>query len=106
MALLEQGPSVSARTPSACTATGNHPGPCEIPARICFPSTLIVTEISAVYKRNRMGVQGLLRRLFPLPLPPQKALKSVWPLERGSATAATRSCLIWGGGLAANQSDV
>src|SRR5258707_10145787 len=100
MALLEQGPSVSARTTSACTATGNHPGPCEIPTRIRFPSALIVTETSAVYKRDRMRVQGLLRRLFPLPLPPQKELKSVWPLWR------SRACLIWGGGLAAKQSDV
>src|SRR5258708_12885701 len=103
MALLEQCPSVSARTTSACTATGNHPGPCEIPTRICFPSTLIVTETSAVYKRDRMRVQGLLRRLFPLPLPPQKELKHVSPLWRVSATAATPSCLICVGYLAPNQ---
>src|SRR6266566_106232 len=85
MALLEQGPSVSARTTSACTATGNHPGPCEIPTRIRFPSALIVTETSAVYKRDRMRVQGLLRRLFPLPLPPQKRVK-----ERVAAVALPR----------------
>src|SRR5258707_11470937 len=50
--LLEQGPSVSAITTSACTATGNHPGPWEIPKLMRDTSTPIVTETSAVLQEG------------------------------------------------------
>jgi|GEM_PF-2780452 len=36
---------------------------------------------------------------------PKKEYKSVLPVWRDRATPATRSLFIWGGGLAANQSD-
>src|SRR5258707_12827058 len=42
--------------------------------------------------------------LFPSP-PPKKDQKRVLPLGRGRAQAATPSLEIWGGAIAANQSD-
>ena len=43
---------------------------------------------------------GLLKRLFPLPLPaPKKEEKSVLPVWRSRAKPATHSLLIWVGGM-------
>src|SRR5258708_20136605 len=47
--------------------------------------------------------EGLSQTSFSSSPPrPKKEYKSVLPLWRGSAKAATRSLLIWGGGLVAN----
>src|SRR5258708_25816021 len=44
--------------------------------------------------------QGFFSKVFFLfPSPPQKRVKSVLPVGRGRAQPATRSLLIWGGGL-------
>src|SRR5260370_21897293 len=51
--------AVSAMPPSRGTATGNHPGPWEIPELICATSTLIVTGMSAVLQEEGLAANLL-----------------------------------------------
>src|SRR6266478_4312850 len=73
------------------------------PLSSCLPAFII----NHMNQRSRGQIVRASQTSFSSSPPrPKKELKSVVPVGRGCAQPAPRSLLIWGGGLAAKQSDV
>ncbi len=60
---------------------------------------IIHLRVHSRSRRKDAGFREEEKSFSSSPPRPKKEEKSVWPLWRGRATAATRSLLIWGGGL-------